>query len=170
MTDDPSHDEAAIARAYAEGKVTVAGICARFGLAQRELYRIVDAAGVPRRANRAPLAKQMTGARLALVRRLYRRFRRHLDEADERRAALGLDKPDEVAERDARTMSVLARTLEKVIELDEEGGRPGAEKGAAGAPVDEADVERMRAELARRFERLRRSGGSQRLPGGPEPE
>ena len=159
MTIKPCPDEAAIERAYAEGEATVSEILARFGISKSKLYRLADAGGWPRRVKRTPSAKEMTGARLALVRRLYRRFERHLEEAEQRHAALGLKEADEVAERDARTMSILARTLEKVIEIDEETGRPDAGKGADAPPMDERDVEKMRAELARRFARLARSGG-----------
>lgn len=172
MTIKPAPDEAAIERAYVEGKATVAEIMARFGISKSKLYRLVDEGGWPRRIKRMPTAKEMSGARLALVQRLYRRFERHLKEAEERRAVLGLREADEVSERDARTMAVLARTLEKVIEIDDETAGPGAGKkagkGAAAPLVDEADVERMRAELARRFARLLRPGGPESLPGEPE--
>ncbi|MDP2621347.1 MAG: hypothetical protein Q8P46_14435 [Hyphomicrobiales bacterium] len=171
MTMKPGPDEAAIERAYVEGKATVAEILARFGISKDKLYRLADAGGWPRRIKRMPSAQEMAGARIALVQRLYRRFEGHLKEAEERRAELGLMQPDEVAERDARTMAVLARTLEKVMELDENAARRGegtsAGQGAAVA-MDEADVERIRAELARRIARLARSAASTRDAGGPE--
>ena len=173
MTVDPSSDVAAIERAYVEGKATVAEILARFAISKSKLYRLIEEGGWPRRIRRAPSAQDMAGARIALVQRLYRRFESHLADADQRRAELGLMQADEVAERDARTMSVLARTLEKVMELGEDAGRRGEGKGAAkdaGPPMDEADVERMRAELARRIAHITGSRGVRRLPGGPGPE
>jgi len=172
MTVDPSTDEAAIERAYVEGKATVAEILDRFAISNTKLYRLADAGGWPRRIKRMPSAKEMAGTRIALVQRLYRRFEGHLKEAEERRAELGLMQPDEVSERDARTMSVLARTLEKLVEIDHDAARrgegAGAARGTAGAPVDEADAERIRADLARRIAGLARSGGVGGVSGEPE--
>lgn len=170
MTVDPSTDVAAIERAYVEDKTSVAEILVRFKISKSKLYRLADDNGWPRRIRRAGPAGEATAARLALVGRLYRRFRQHLEIADRRRAKLGIDEPDEVSERDARTLGALARLLEKLIELDEEARRrdAGREAGAEPlAPVDEAHAERIRAELVRRISRL---AGSEEGPAAGEAE
>ncbi|HXK54858.1 MAG TPA: hypothetical protein PK405_09250 [Hyphomicrobiales bacterium] len=174
MESDDAPDWAAIRRAYVESAEPVARICARYHVARGPLYRAIAARGWPRRRDRAGGAGGGGGksGRAALLDSLYRRLERHLGAAAPQTGSAengASGQPEPAGEREARTLATLARTLEKLIELEDGMKGPGGQEREAGAP-DERDIERLRAELARKFARLARSRGGEPLPEGPERE
>lgn len=98
---------------------------------------------------------------LTLAARLYLAIDRKLQEIEQRMQDTGhegLSAAD--AERDARTLSALARVYAKLVELDG-AAKPAVEKKKGekpGAPRSSEDADQLRRDLARRLERLDRRG------------
>lgn len=167
MEEDAAPDWAALRRAYVSGSEPVPAICARHGVTRHALYRRLEAENWPRRSQMGKsVARQGTGsgdagARAALLASLYRRLERHLSSPGEDAGEAG-EGSEATSEREARTLATLARTLEKLIELEDGLKRQAGDKEEGAG--DERDIERLRAELARRFARLAKSGGDQPLP------
>ena len=115
-----------IAKEVGVGRTTVNG------WAQQDHW--VRAAGAP-----PPRTKIGPDRRKRLMDRLFHAYGRQLATL-EKRAGKG----DTTDEKDARTLSVLAKTLETLIALDRDDGAKTAEPGPA-------DRERYNAELARRI-------------------
>ncbi|SHO66220.1 hypothetical protein SAMN02745172_02875 [Pseudoxanthobacter soli DSM 19599] len=82
----------------------------------------------------------------AMVRRLMLAFARQVAEVEARLGPAG--KP--AGERDARTLGVLAKTLETLIELDR-----AARAGDGGGDEAGKDADAVREDIARRIDRLR---------------
>ena len=169
MTDDITPDWEAIRGAYEAGKPTVAEICRRFGVRQTALYAKVRRECWPRRLSRIAARRTSPETRLALVHRLFLRFEQQMAEADARRAKFGFGEADPVGAHEARTLAVLARTLEKLIEIEDTRTRPAGRGLSDAEPQDDAEVERIRAELARRIAGLEGPGAEGGLPGGAAP-
>lgn len=85
----------------------------------------------------------------AMVRRLMLAFARQVAEVEARLGPAG--KP--AGERDARTLGVLAKTLETLIELDR-----AARGGDGGGDEAGKDADAVREDIARRIDRLRGAG------------
>ena len=86
--------------------------------------------------------------RTRMIDRLYRVFDRQTSDLEARAA-----RPDTTTdEKDARALSVLAKTLETLIALDRDDGAKTAEP-------EPADRERYNAELARRIKEWAERGG-----------
>lgn len=196
MVADGPGDADALRRAYEQGVATVDAICAEFNVKPHLLYRRARAEGwrlrkaplqpaaKPRRSGAAAKARRKaagtrrpaatpaasnepgTPEREALIRRLYRRFERHLADSDLRLGGAGEGGSESAAEREARTLSTLARTLEKLIELEQDAARRA--RPAAPEAMMEQDVDRLREELARRIRRAARGGEDGEGPGGAE--
>jgi len=147
---------AEIRRAYLAANEPVSILCRRFGISTGTLYRRARGENWPKRRQAKELAfvTSLPGSagQDALVARLYEALRLQMTAIEKRLQAMpDLEETNAttIAERDARTLSTLVRTLEKLIELQGDVSN-GAEKTKhAGA---ELDAERFRVELIRRIE------------------
>lgn len=166
-------------RLYLDG-LPVAEIAHRTGLKVSKLYywidRVVAADGTvafspaPRRTvgPQAQLQVPPKSERDMLLARLWRAAERQLDEIEDRIARAGAEdasdaaRPD--AEKDARALAVLARTLRELSTLDDAAQRPRKLKAADDAV---RDLDTFRRELARRLDRLRADGEGATPAGGP---
>lgn len=153
-----------IRRLYETGAVTAAGLAAFAGVsaqtirrrARTEAWQRGPEAGDARAAagdeagagQGASPAAGLAGAgeppadRAALIAGLYRACAAHVADIESR---VGVSAQNR--ERDARTLGILARTLDTLIDLDRR-------KAGDTAPEPEADIERLRADLAGRLARL----------------
>lgn len=152
---DAAPDWPAIRAAYQHGPLRVDQICAEHGVTRRQLYTKIERDGwLTRRLigrETRPRLRRGKATNAALVAKLYRRFERHMDMLDARIRAAGLNPvaPGD-DEREARTLAVLARTLEKLIEI--EGGIAARRQESDGATEQYGrDAERLVAELSRRL-------------------
>jgi len=169
-----------IERAYLETTEPLAGLGQRFGISfQRivahakgqkwpprriprpgkgELYGLPDRPTLPLRGQGKAETKE------GLHARLHNLLAHHIADAEDRLASIGAGEEQSTAadrERDARTLSSLIRTLEKLIELDDRRAADAksaiAEEKLAqqtNAEGETGDAEDMRTELDRRFRRL----------------
>ncbi|MDI4657342.1 terminase gpP N-terminus-related DNA-binding protein [Xanthobacter autotrophicus] len=119
---------------------------------------------VVRRMTPAPGARRVAPGRGHLLARLWRAAERQLDEIEQRlasavspeaAAAASPPRPAADAEKDARALAVLARTLRELSALEAE-----AQKSRKVKAEDDAvrDLDTFRRELARRLDRLRADG------------
>lgn len=165
---------AAVARRlYLEG-LPLAEIARRTGLAPGSVYYWIDREVAPdgtvavkpvcRRLTLAPGARAATPARGHLLARLWRAAERQLDEIEERllRAALPAEadaaappRPAADAEKDARALAVLARTLRELSALEADAKKT---REAQAEHDTVRDLDAFRRELARRLDRLREGG------------
>jgi hypothetical protein len=169
MTDIP--DNAALARQlYEEGRLT-RDIMAETGLSLSALYFWL--AGGPKKSGvRAlpPLAKRklvtrrriLKEERLHMVERMMRVAERQIEDIEQRLAGSGQEPG--VNERDARTLAVLARTMQSLTALDaqNEPKATGAKQKRGVNDDDEdripADIDAIRRELSRSLEAMAADG------------
>lgn len=152
----PSPDWAEIARAYRAAERTVAEIAAKYGIAEQTIYRRAKREGwpkrAPRRAKSIAMAKSDPRRRVSLTRRLHTLVDRQIADIEQRRAEFAArgETPDPAgAERDARALASLTRTLEKLTELEHR-----AVQAARAQRHDEDNADDIRAELERRLARI----------------
>lgn len=152
-----------IRRLYETGAVSASGLAAFAGVSAQTIRRRARAGGwlsgagaatgeaVPQAADPAdgagakgegPAAPEPPADRAALIAGLYRACAAHVADIE---ARVGVSVQNR--ERDARTLGILARTLDTLIDLDRR-------KAGDTAPEPEADIERLRADLAGRLARL----------------
>ena len=169
-----------IERAYLETTEPLADLGQRFGISfQRIVAHAKGQKWPPRRIPRpskdevhgmpdrpTPLLRGQGKAETkeGLHARLHNLLAHHITDAEDRLASIGAGEEQSTAadrERDARTLSSLIRTLEKLIELDDRRATDAknaiAEQKLAqqtNAEGETGDAEDMRAELDRRFRRL----------------
>lgn len=168
----PPAEELARLRALYEERpdVTIAAIAADNGMTASRLSRLARRQGwrrrrPPRGASFAAGPPVCTGLaacpeREATVARLLATCEAQVKAAADRLA----DKSADVApEREARTLAVLARTIERLTALDKRA--PPTEPDDSPLPRDFAE---LRAELARRLAELEGGGAGERLPGQPD--
>jgi len=157
-------------RLYAEG-LPLAEIRARTGLSTGAAYRWIDrevaADGtvtlnpLGRRATRAVCAPTGETPRARLLGRLWRAAERQVAEIEARmhhaEAAGGEGpRPAADAEKDARALALIARTLRELVATEDAGAPRGpAAKPAKAEDEPIRDLDEFRRELARRLERLR---------------
>lgn len=169
-----------IERAYLETTEPLADLGQRFGISfQRIVAHAKGQRWPPRRIPRlgkgelhgmsdrpTPLLSGQGKAETkdGLHARLHNLLAHHIADAEDRLASIGAGGEQSTAadrERDARTLSSLIRTLEKLIELDDR--RTADAKNAiaqqkleqqTNAKGETGDADDMRAELDRRFRRL----------------
>ncbi|MBZ9934987.1 hypothetical protein LB518_01670 [Mesorhizobium sp. BR1-1-16] len=125
---------------YETTRDAVSAIASDEGISYEALWRHAKRAGWAR-PGAAPKIPEM-GDDDRLLGRLFRAFERQVADLEQR----FLSGAGSVEEKDARTLSVLARTFETLAKMrDERGG-----------PVDEGsvDLDDLRARLARRLEAL----------------
>lgn len=146
---------------YEAGVEPVGTLCAVAGISESGLRYRARKEGWRRRRRRGSETRldiqamaevEAVPDRASLVERLSRVLNKQIADVEERIAALGDGSAD--GEREARTLSVLARTLEKLIEIDE-----AAEKSGDKEKVSERERDSFRAELTRRLARLGRQSG-----------
>lgn len=101
--------------------------------------------------------------REAMVGRLFAACEEQVAAAVERLAAKG---EDLVPEREARTLAVLARTIERLSALDKK--RASKDTGDADDRPLPRDYAELRAELARRLADLEGEGAGECVPGGAD--
>jgi len=166
MAGDASSIWAAVQAEYARGALTVAQICARYGITSKALYRQAKKEGWPLRSaantaasRSAPKPSGRRGSRKsrkALIARLYKALEHKMTEF-ESRLADGAQTATE-SERDARTLNTMVRLFERLGALEEKakaGDAASRDDGELGA-----DARALREDLARRLERLRAERGA----------
>lgn len=174
MTDAEAELWGAVKRAYEAGAETIAHICATYQISAGRLRRRAKRDGWRRRKTSAGQRKRTAGTkkrssessgnnRAQLVRRLYARLAHHMTLAERDGAQEG-EGSEADRERRARTLSTLARTLEKLIELERglkqaNGETTGAAAGKAGSSAPD-DLEQFRNNLAQRIARLGGNAGT----------
>lgn len=165
---EPSSGVAATVRALYQEGVPIHEIVARTGLSTGRTYYWIDhAPGPDGVAIKAPLPRRRTARRTslllparrrALVLRLWRAAEMQVDEIEARLARTDGVAAD--AERDARTLAVLARVLRELKALEAASGprRPADAENREDAIA--FDLDTFRRELARRLEALREGENS----------
>ncbi|MFG1432595.1 hypothetical protein V5F44_12030 [Xanthobacter sp. V2C-8] len=165
-------------RLYAEG-VPIADICARTGLSTGAAYHWIDrevaADGsialrpIGRRAGKTFALQPAETPRARLLARLWRAAERQVAEIEAR-----IPRPEGAdaappraaadAEKDARALALLARTLRELAAAEGE-----ADKSGKDADDPARDLDAFRRELARRLEGLRADEPDAGAPLPPEP-
>lgn len=150
---------------YESGALDVDGVVKRFCVAKSTVLRHIQAEGWVRSGDvRGLIAAGDTQGLACLVGRLAEAFERQVEAIEleiGRARALKLDRTEasQLAERNARTLGILARTLDVLVEL-----RGGVrEMDPAGR-----DEDALRHELARRLDRLCGEGAAAGLPGAAD--
>ena len=143
---------AAIRVAYETTAVGLRDIAALHGVSHVSVAKHAERESWLRPGEAPPLPDG--AAEEKLVARLYRTFERQVAELELRFA----NGEGGVEEKDARTLSVLARTLETLAKL-----REGTDDAVGAAPVD---IEALRARLQKRLEQLDAEGEPAGSPAG----
>ncbi len=154
----------AIAAAYAENTETLAELSKRFG---------VSSGGISNRARREEWSprQKLRGKRLPSVTfegRLARALDRQITELEERWSDDGEEINSAQAEKEARTLSVLIRTAEKLKEIEIMSKKTKITKSdGQSAKSDRLDRRRMRETLERRLDQLIASAHAQGISERP---
>jgi len=135
---------AAIRVAYETTVLPLRDIAARHGVSHVSVAKRAERQAWLRPGEAPPLPDE--AAEEKLVARLYRTFEKQVAELELRFA----NGEGGVDEKDARTLAVLARTLETLGKL-----REGADDAAGAAPVD---IDALRTRLQKRLEQLDAEG------------
>ncbi len=162
QTSDAPPDWAAITRDYAEGVLTVNEICAAHSISRSQLYYRSRAENWPLRRAFSRAARRR--AQLDLTDRLVTALSLKMSEFENRMSgcAGAALKTAADSERDARTLNTLVRLFEKLKSIDEKSQAAAplatlARPNKAGTIKRHAnDADRIRTELANRFEKLQR--------------
>jgi len=102
-------------------------------------------------------ARQASAKPMHVIKRLYRALDLKLTKLEQRmQASDELTAAD--SEREARELSSMIRSFEKVTEVAAEIDKSRKQAGRRGRTVRAEDAERMRSEIAERIERLRTTG------------
>jgi len=165
MDEDRSSKWASVAADYIGGELTVAQICARYGISQKALYEQVKDQGWPLRSaggqSSCEVRKSRRGAktaRKALIARLYRALEQKMSEFESRQPDGAQTAADH--ERDTRTLNTMVRLFERLSALDEKGRDKKASTGSDAGLGVTTDARSLREDLARRLERLRAEHGA----------
>ncbi|MHA1523005.1 MAG: hypothetical protein ACTSY1_01215 [Alphaproteobacteria bacterium] len=163
-------DWVAVEAGYRDGALTVGEVCRRHGVSQRALYRRARKYAWPLRRGEAetgpPAPCKSPGAtshkptsRQLLISRLFKTLETQMQSIEHRlngqSGAVASSAADR--ERDARTLSALVRTMEKLCELESAAGpelqvAKAAQKNVEKDPARfERDIEDLRQALARRI-------------------
>jgi transposase-like protein len=144
--DSPTTDWEAVRQAYVNQSTPVRDICRTHGIFSQTLYRRAGKEGWPRR--REPREDAEARKTLKLLARLRRLARDQIDQIEARRADTQDRSSPADAERDARTLTALAKLIEHIaaIEAKHRVRRHGAHDGTDREP--QADRARRRAALA----------------------
>jgi hypothetical protein len=138
-----------VRRLYEETPATLEAIGAEVGVSATAICRRAQNEGWIRsaRVRRRPKWAPQLPRRAELIARLYRAFEKQIAEVESRFGRPGADE----GEQDARTLGTLARTLEKLIELDRERTEDRDKE-------EPADLARLRQTLTDRLRRLAGGG------------
>lgn len=169
-----------IERSYLETTEPLADLAQRYGISFQRIVAYAKKQNWPERRIPRPRKGEQYGqpqrptpllsrpdnteTKDGLHARLHNLLAHHIGDAEERLASIGSGAEQSTAtdrERDARTLSSLIRTLEKLIELDDRRAAD-AKSALAEQKLEQqtngegelGDAEEMRAELDRRFRRL----------------
>ena len=171
-------DWVAVEAGYRDGVLTVGELCRRHGVSQRGLYRRARKYGWPLRRDRSGQNEDQANAagkdglsraprssrapqpsRRRLISRLFKTLETQMQSIEHRLNGQAEIVPQSAAdrERDARTLSALVRTMEKLCELESADRRDLEAAKAAQAHVEkdparfERDIQDLRQALARRI-------------------
>jgi hypothetical protein len=163
MNDAARERWAAIRLAYEAGAASVKAICRSFHVTNWDLYAVAREQGW-RMRGRATSAKIKAGAgdRRRLIEKLYQSLARQMRESEQDVADMTTES---ARERQARTLSSLTRTLEKLVEL--ENGLDAADHGKKKRQRDKRAAEDLREHLAQKLLRLTRRGRAAGAAEGP---
>lgn len=163
MSGTPEQDWAAIKRAWAEDKLTPKEIAAAYGLSYQKLSARARAEGWRKgeSGREGNAEKQRPASTPGLMKRLRQLLERQIEEIENTESEEG---GAAARERDARTLSSLIRTMEKLLEMQRERE---ARRRARNEERGE-DAELLRGELARRLARLARSADAGNVSGEPD--
>lgn len=139
----PAKTLAEARRLYEAGGVSKAEIARRLKITQQSLRRHIDRDGW-----RRDLVD-----RAALVRSVRERVEAEI--ADVAAIMGDAGRPADAAEKSARTLASLVKTLREVARLDEEFARSNTGEGADEPHGEIADIDELRRTLAERLEQLR---------------
>jgi hypothetical protein len=153
-----AHPDLAELRAlYEAGDRPVAEVIQQSGLSQKQFYTLVRQFGWTGRRPRDPFrprppkTAKLCG-RAAVVRRIWAAADAQMREIEQRIQSLG-ESDGAAAERDARVMGTLVKTLRDLVALDGEMKASQQKDGATDAGSSKRDD--LRQELGRRLARLR---------------
>jgi hypothetical protein len=138
-----------VRRLYEDTITTVSVIGAEVGVSDVTIHNRAKREGWVRHAEARKSRQQLPRipSRAELIARLYRAFEKQIAEVESR-----FGQPSaEAGELDARTLGTLARTLEKLIELDRERTEDRDKE-------EPADLARLRQKLSDRLRRLAGGG------------
>lgn len=163
MPGEAKHSAETIAKAramYLEG-ATLASIRASLGVPSGTLYFWLDGGAgderlpvIPRRrpAMVGQRRKALKGSRPSLIARLWRTAERQVAEIESRLVAAGGDPAS--LERDAKTLSVLARTVRDLVALDNDSGQGTRTDKTDDEAEIPRDIDAFRRELAQKLAEL----------------
>ena len=154
--------EALAARALYLDGATLTCIRAQTGLYSGNLYTWLDGPAA-RSSGLPPVARRRAGvvgrrrravasARPSVIARLWRTAERQVAEIETRLIAAGGDPA--LLERDAKTLSVLARTVRDLVALDAEAGRGAATDRQDDQSEAPPDIDAFRRDLAEKLAQL----------------
>jgi hypothetical protein len=138
-----------VRRLYESTAKSVHALGAEFGVSDATIHDHARREGWVRYAGARKSQRQLPKipSRAELIARLYRAFEKQIAEVEARFGQPGEDE----GEQDARTLGTLARTLEKLIELDRERTEDRDKE-------EPADLARLRQTLTDRLRRLAGGG------------
>ena len=166
MNDAAPERWAAIRLAYEAKEVPVAKICDEFGVIKWDLYKVAHKQGWTLRTatRKRPGKKPKPGAaRRDLIAQLYDSLMRQMQESEQH---MNEASSEAARERQARTLSSLTRTLEKLVELEK--GLDAADDGKRKKAGEKRAAEALREELAQKLLRLTGRGRAAGADKGPK--
>ena len=152
-------DWSAVKADYDNPALPIVALLKKHHVSQWQLYTHANQQGWLRRTVRVPASAKKTA-----VARLKALVQRRLTELENTMERLGAELTAVENEREIRAMSLLARTLDKVLELERKH-RARTAKRRGGRPLDDA----RRRELTRRLDALCQEPVSSAASGGAEP-
>ncbi len=156
-----------IAALYADHSLPLREIARRCGVHKGTISKRAFREGWPARGSRRRTPPQRAEYTV-LIARMFRAIDRQMLEMEQRLETDPQQRNAAERERDARTLTTLTRTLEKLRDLQDKAARSRAETGAGDDGKEARDTEEMRAELERRFTRLLTAAGEAGVSGEPE--
>lgn len=154
----PAPDWAAVKRAWKAGKLKPKEIAEAFGTTHQKIAAKARAEKWDEEKAKAPPVSTAN-----LMKRLRKLLQRQIGEIETREEET---QSAQARERDARTLSSLSRTMEKLIEIERE--REAMRRAKAKDGPEDGDA--LRAELERRLARLEETGAAGTVSEKPERE
>lgn len=159
MPERTAPEWAAIRRDYERGGETIAALCARHGIATATLYRRARTERWLKRIERSRMGRTPEGRRAILVNRLCHIMEEEVLMIEQTLARRTRGGDGEAApgedERRLRSLNSVLRTLDKLIQLDEQTQAGAPEEGTQEKEAStDADADRLRRDIAQRLGRL----------------